>query len=209
MRTDNRGLTLVELLVSIAIASIVSIAIFSFMIVGARSFQKTSADVNVQHESQLVLNQLQDLLVDTNVGVEYNKDESTSDATLTLYNYDSGNPDKHVYEVVYQAAEKKLFYNEYSPLASGEGASRIVSKGSTIYQQQLLGENIASFTVDLSALEKKRVVRVDLEVERTQSKYKTSSHFLEHYFRRCYAVIFLNGWRGIVKHDFTKFSHCK
>lgn len=176
MRTDNRGLTLVELLVSIAIASIVSIAIFSFMIVGARSFQKTSADVNVQHESQLVLNQLQDLLVDTNVGVEYNKDESTSDATLTLYNYDSGNPDKHVYEVVYQAAEKKLFYNEYSPLASGEGASRIVSKGSTIYQQQLLGENIASFTVDLSALEKKRVVRVDLEVERTQSKYKTSSN---------------------------------
>lgn len=176
MRTDNRGLTLVELLVSIAIASIVSIAIFSFMIVGARSFQKTSADVNVQHESQLVLNQLQDLLVDTNVGVEYNKDESTSDATLTLYNYDAGNPDKHVYEVVYQAAEKKLFYNEYSPLASGEGASRIVSKGSTIYQQQLLGENIASFTVDLSALEKKRVVRVDLEVERTQSKYKTSSN---------------------------------
>ena len=54
MRTDNRGLTLVELLVSIAIASIVSIAIFSFMIVGARSFQKTSADVNVQHELSLI-----------------------------------------------------------------------------------------------------------------------------------------------------------
>ena len=176
MRTDNRGLTLVELLVSIAIASIVSIAIFSFMIVGARSFQKTSADVNVQHESQLVLNQLQDLLVDTNVGVEYNKDESTSDATLTLYNFDSEDPDKHVYEVVYNAGEKKLYYNEYTPLASGEGASRIVSKGSPLYQQQLLGENIASFTVDLSALEKKRVVRVDLEVERTQSKYKTSSN---------------------------------
>ena len=176
MRTENRGLTLVELLVAIAIASIVSTGVFSFMVVGARSFQKTSADVNVQHEAQLVLNQLQDLVVDTNVGVDYSKDESTKDATFTLYNYDSADPDKHVYEVVYQAADQKLFYNEYVPLASGEEASRIVSKGSVVCQQQLLGEHISDFAVDLSALEKKRVVRIDLEVEKSNSKYKASSN---------------------------------
>ena len=41
-KADNRGLTLVELLIAIAITSVAAIAIFGFIVVGARSFSSTS-----------------------------------------------------------------------------------------------------------------------------------------------------------------------
>lgn len=174
MKSDNKGFSLIELLVAMAIASIVGVAVFGFMVVGAKSFQKTSADVNVQHEAQLVLNQIQDMLVDTNVGVEYT--EETQDHVLTMYNFDLNDSSRHVYEVVYREADKKLYYNEYMPAASEEGGARTVGKGAVLYREQLLGENISSFSADLSALEKKRVVRVDLEIKKTASSYATSSN---------------------------------
>lgn len=174
MKANNKGFSLMELLVAMAIASIVGIAVFGFMVVGAKSFQKTSADVNVQHEAQLVLNQIQDMLVDTNVGVEYT--EETDQKVLTMYNYDVNDPSRHVYEVVFKPSEKKLFYNEYMPAASEETGVRAVGKGSTLYLDQLLGENIGGFSVDLSALEKKRVVRVDLDITKTASSYSASSN---------------------------------
>lgn len=174
IKSDNRGFSLIELLVAIAIASIVGVAVFGFMITGARSFQRTSADVNVQHESQLVMNQIQDMLVDTNVGVEYTEDETQS--VLTMYNYDAQDPNKRVYEVVYRPVDKRIFYNEYSPIASEDSGIRSVSKGSALYTEQLLGENIEHFSADLSALEKKRVVRIDLTVKRSSSDYSSSSN---------------------------------
>lgn len=66
MKQDNRGFTLVELIIGIAILGIVSVAVLGFMASGGRSFKRATTEVNLQFESQTVVNQLNDLLIEAN-----------------------------------------------------------------------------------------------------------------------------------------------
>lgn len=191
IKADSRGFTLVELLIAIAIASVIGAAVFGFIVVGAKSFSSTSSDINVQHEAQLVFNQVQDLLVDTAIGVDYMYSDSantdkivSSDAEipatatekkLVMYNYDPDDDSKHVYEVVWNVAESRLYYSEYLPLLSVDGAGvSTVSKGSVVHGMQLMGENVVDFAVDLSDMVSKRIVRVDFEFMRGTKNYRSS-----------------------------------
>lgn len=82
MRKNNKGLTLVELIIAIAILTIASIAIVSFMVTGTKSYASSSTDINLQYEAQLVTTQIQDLMVDATEGVNY-------------WVEDPGNPDNY------------------------------------------------------------------------------------------------------------------
>ena len=59
IKADNKGFSLVELLIAVTIATIVGASIFGFMKVGAKTFNFNSSDVNLQNESQLAFNQMQ------------------------------------------------------------------------------------------------------------------------------------------------------
>ncbi len=192
---NEKGFTLVELLIAVVIAALVGVSIFSFMVVGTRSFTTTSSDINIQHESQLVFNQMQDLIVDTAIGIDYMYSDgsvtdsivqsdaeipaSATEKKLVMYNYDPDDPSKHVYEMVWNIAEEEVYYNEYLPsvseqtLADGTVADH-VSKGSAIHTMQLMGENVTDFSVDLSQMVSKRIVRVDLEFEKGTRHYRSS-----------------------------------
>ena len=71
MAEKQSGFTLVELLVSIAIFSIVSAAIFGFIVVGSRNYTTASTEINLQQEAQLALNQMSDVIIDTTRSVNY------------------------------------------------------------------------------------------------------------------------------------------
>lgn len=179
-RIDNRGFSLVELLIAVAIASIFGAAVFGFMTVGAKTFSSNSADVNLQNESQLAFNQIQDLVIDTAVAVEYYKDSVAvgnkvktdseipegHDKILRLINTDSA------YDIIWKhdESERKLYYVEHTASIAGDHIE--IGPGSAEY---LMSENIIGFAVDLSRLESKRVVRVDLTYEKNGRK-SSSSH---------------------------------
>lgn len=195
IRNNENGFTLVELLIAIVIAVLVGVSIFSFMVVGTRSFTATSSDINIQHESQLVFNQMQDLIVDTTIGMDYMySDGSVTDSIvqsdseipatatqkkLIMYNYDPDDATKHVYEMIWDADKEEVYYNEYSPSVTEETlpdgtVGDHVSKGAAIHTMQLMGENVADFSVDLSQMISKRIVRVDLEFEKGMRHYRSS-----------------------------------
>ena len=69
MKTDNRGFTLVELIVSIVILSIVLLAAFGFMVSGAKSYTTVDTRINRQLKSQLTLGQAGDCLMNCNAGL--------------------------------------------------------------------------------------------------------------------------------------------
>lgn len=195
IRKNENGFTLVELLIAMTIAALVGTSIFQFMVVGTRSFSSTSSDISIQHESQLVFNQMQDLIVDTAIGIDYlysdssvtdvivaNESEIPATATekkLIMYNYDPADASKHVYEMVWNVAEERVYYSEYLPSVSEETQAdgtviERVDKGVAVHTLQLMGENIVDFTVDLSQMISKRVVRVDLEFEKGTKNYRSS-----------------------------------
>ena len=63
--SDNRGVSLVELIISIAILVIVGGAVCSFILVGTNSFSRSNNDIGVQQEAQLAVNQMSDAIIDT------------------------------------------------------------------------------------------------------------------------------------------------
>lgn len=71
MKRDQRGFTIVELLIAVAILSIVVAAVCGFILVGSRSYAAGNSDISVQQEAQLALNQMSDVMIDTTRSVNY------------------------------------------------------------------------------------------------------------------------------------------
>ena len=76
-RINNKGFSLVELLVAFAIAAIAGVAVFGFMSFGSNSFRQTSNDVGLQYEQQLVVNQVRDYILESSNAINYVDTEKT------------------------------------------------------------------------------------------------------------------------------------
>ena len=119
-KLNQKGFTIVELLIGVAILSIVVVAIGSFMVTGTKTYTSENSDITVQEEAQLALNQISDVVIDTVSSVTYagypegsgNGIEALNDSefdfepvakSLTLYNMilvkDPADPDKYVVDV--------------------------------------------------------------------------------------------------------------
>ncbi len=64
-KLGNRGLTLVELICAIAILSLVGTTVGGILIVSAQSYDNGMNEVELQQEAQMVVNQINDLIIDT------------------------------------------------------------------------------------------------------------------------------------------------
>lgn len=67
----NQGYSLIELVTSLAILAIVGLVLVGFLVIASKTFRSENTEVNIQYESQLTINQLKDLIVDSNRGIAY------------------------------------------------------------------------------------------------------------------------------------------
>lgn len=82
-RKNQEGFTLVELVISMAMFSVVMLAVIMFLTTGTRSYGNSRSELNLQMESQMLLNQIRDITYSSN----YAKYDSTHKA-LILYDVD-------------------------------------------------------------------------------------------------------------------------
>ena len=147
---DNRGLTLVELLITVTILALVIAGAATFMLAGSKSFAKGSADSNVQGEAELAVNQIEDLVIDVNGGVDYVIDDAADTESLVMYHVEADNSGVTVNKkrtVTWDRSEKNIYSGEWTVDKDGSGA---YVETSTVYANQLLAENVTDFNVDLS-----------------------------------------------------------
>ena len=71
MRKNNRGITLIELIVTVAIIAIFSGVIITLITTGSSGFRSTSGNAKVQMETQQTLDTIQNLVIDANRSVYY------------------------------------------------------------------------------------------------------------------------------------------
>ncbi|MDO4276891.1 MAG: prepilin-type N-terminal cleavage/methylation domain-containing protein [Eubacteriales bacterium] len=71
MKKNNKGLTLIELVVTIAIIAIFSGIVLSIISSGSSMYRSTSSNAKVQMETQQTLDTLQNLVIDANRSVYY------------------------------------------------------------------------------------------------------------------------------------------
>ena len=108
MKRDNRGLTLLEVLIAFTLLGIVSGILLGFMTAGGNMYRKVSTNVNVQMQSQVVAAQIKEYIIDCNGSITFGT--NTGAAALTINNTKKdGTPEKH--EFVWDSATKTIEYN--------------------------------------------------------------------------------------------------
>lgn len=218
MRKDQRGFTIVELLIAVAILAIVIAAVCGFILVGSRSYASANSDISVQQEAQLALNQMSDVLIDTTRSVNYAGYDSSGSAVLALKDSEFG------FEPV---AKSLIMYNgvpvQKNPATPGADPDIKIEKGNgnkhyhfywdkddeTLYYAELevketdkkpedvhfpafgdpadpsdpassawvvLAEHVTKFEVDLTQVEEKRVVQLELTFTNGKREYNTSNN---------------------------------
>ena len=78
IKQDNKGFTLVELLVGIAVIAIVSGLIGVFLIFSTRTYGKVTDEADLQEDAQILLSQMDNYIIDTDSALRYYADESES-----------------------------------------------------------------------------------------------------------------------------------
>ena len=144
MKTDDRGFTLVELIVSIVILAIVAAAAFGFMVAGAKSYTNVGDRLDLQMRAKVASSQITERLLDCNGAVYY--------ANNNLYIANTAkNGDKYtntVYIYTYDAAAKTITYakveatNDTAPISALD-----TYKTDTPTTSVPLAENVSGFSV--------------------------------------------------------------
>lgn len=148
----NKGLSLVELLITIAILSIVLVIAVSFMMTGSRSFTKGNADSTVQKEAELTVNQIEDMIIDINGGVFRTDDADKRE--LTMYHTEDDGTGTMLYTksaVTWNKSDNNLYCSKWKVNYDASTGTYVVDTTETKnYENQLLAEHVTSFDVDLS-----------------------------------------------------------
>lgn len=174
MHIGKKGFTLVEIIVSLAIMSIVAGAVGAFVIAGNNSYMRGNKELTLQEEAQLTANQLIDLIIDVERGISFRTttgqavDEAGNTVAdnvpvseLLLRNNDN------VYMVRWQgqtagaeyASANQLYLYEAANTKDADG--KITAWGDPSDPSQatpsLMAEYVTAFNIDLTDLEKRKV----------------------------------------------------
>lgn len=141
MKTNNRGYSLVELLVAFALLAIISTMMVGFISSGSRLYRSVSAEVGLQMNTQLAMAQLKDYLIDCNGGIAT---ETAGDTTM-LYVLNRETIEDEEYAVLhvfrFEAAENSLYYGRGESSLSGGSISL------TVVAEDLLAHDVTELSV--------------------------------------------------------------
>lgn len=141
MREDNRGVTLIELIIAVAISVIFSGVVLGFVGSTVKNYRYTSAGVKTQMESQRILDHVRNMSMEVGSYVSYSA--SGSRGTFTV----GGTELK---KIIWE--KPKLYYQ----VDSGE--------------KELLGSHVTYFSVNTSRVRSERLLKVSLTVEMSGRK---------------------------------------
>lgn len=156
---NSKGFSLVELVVAVAIMSVVGVAVIGFCMAGTNSYQKVGGDADLQYESQLLMNQLEDLLVDTNKGYGYD----ASAKTLSIYN------ESDAYKVIWNDTESRVYLEKY-----GRSANQLY-----LISTNLMAEYVTGFSVSIPSENEstKQIITIAASMEKGDNSFQSTKSF--------------------------------
>ena len=120
LRKNNKGITMIEVLLAIAITAMLGTLVTGFIIFTTRSYGKSLNESTLQEDAQVILAQLNNYIINADDTVEYKvngtlcKSDALSGAasfsTKELCIYSNVGTGKTVEYIKWTAADKKLTY---------------------------------------------------------------------------------------------------
>jgi Type II secretory pathway, component PulJ len=155
-RINNKGMSILELIISMTISAIVVFMIITFISAAFRVFRKTNDDVNLQMEAQTAMNQI------VNIAMEAKEiSEPYSIGNIARYKIDhlnvTGNSD---YALIYDGNQQKLYLVTLSAASTDEYKTVIYSE-----KDNLLAEYVAEFLVKDAQAGKDSTKRIAIKLQ--------------------------------------------
>lgn len=173
---DERGLTLVELVISMGMFSFVLLAIMLFMSSGAKSYGHAKSELTLQMESQTTINQITNFIYECN-NAEVVTNPHGGDA-LILYDMERGKPSTNAAVIVNEVNKKyliyqigtKLYYQEMEKDAIISDAS-FVAKDDYLLSQYLNENPTVGFVPSFDKKAANKAVRIKMAYKSGRSTY--------------------------------------
>lgn len=156
MKLNNRGMTLIEMIVAFAILGVVSVSIFSMMLTATKTYTNLTSTVKLQYEAQLAMANIERHIMNCNDGISWD----AANDTLFIVNEEENN--KKNLQVIY-LKNGELYYGENN--LSDEGSATL-----TFY---LLAEHVTDMNMTLtpSGSNETKQVQLELTLERNNKTY--------------------------------------
>lgn len=154
---NNKGFTLIELIVALAISSLILIAVGTFLVFNLRSFNATNDIINIQYEGQLALNQLADI-AKASKGIDAIEDMTGDDRLNESGELIPGEIQfsHYAYNALLDVDERTTFIINFVPGANvGEGILRctIIDNDGSVIDAYIMAKYIDAFSVNPEANE--------------------------------------------------------
>ena len=188
-QTDNRGLTLIELVITVAIIAIFSGVVMTFIMTGSNTYRSTSSNAKVQMETQELVDRMEDLIIDTNrslyyangtgenTGSEIKNDikqsgDGNSDGNKTFivcneYKNNDGNTSQYICDVIdWDKKDATVYYSqrEYTATSSSDDSGKNDTETAALSEDE---EDVSAFSLDEEDSGEQNVRNVRTKVNRS------------------------------------------
>lgn len=140
MKLNNRGMTLIELIVAFAILGVMSVSVFGILLTSTKTYTKMTSSVKLQYETQLTMANIERRIMNCNEGITWGNATVTNDENkkeLFLVNEENG---KKTLQVIYHKnITDELYY----------GTGELTAEGSLNLTFYLLAEHVDEMKVKL------------------------------------------------------------
>jgi len=155
---NNKGLSLIELIVAMAIFAIAGIAISAFIVFASRNFATSNSNVKLQYEQQIVVNRVRDMILETSRGINFSESENK---LLVMSENPSPTFDSEgkavnpclITEIRLDKDTQKLYT---ASIAVGRDFK--ISDGLSFGNEILISDNVSKFEMNLDDIESGKVV---------------------------------------------------
>ncbi|MCM1261641.1 MAG: prepilin-type N-terminal cleavage/methylation domain-containing protein [Butyrivibrio sp.] len=118
---NQKGFTIVELLIGMVILSIVTAALTGFIVSSSKSYAASNTEIVVQQESQLAMNQISDVIIDTTRSVNYVGYTADGDTEQVLKDADFTKDIEDKCLTLYNGERKVKIDEDGNQVKDGEG----------------------------------------------------------------------------------------
>lgn len=192
MKVNTKGITIIELMLGVVLFSIVALSITYFISTGTKTCGEAENTINVQEESQVVMNQLLGITVEGN-SLDF-KTDSTGDARFYVMNTDKKLETTNIEKILYfKKSSGELYYYEVNSSTSDDDKKQIAKEisgaTSSISLGQLLGEYLTEFKVAIDTTSYNVTFEVDFNLLGKEMKSKDSITLRNRYVETKHAFI--------------------
>ena len=188
-QTDNRGLTLIELVITVAIIAIFSGVVMTFIMTGSNTYRSTSSNAKVQMETQELVDRMEDLIIDTNrslyyangtgenTGSEIKNDikqsgDGNSDGNKTFivcneYKNNDGTTSQYICDVIdWDKEDATVYYSqrEYTATSSSDDSGKNDTETAALSEDE---KDVSAFSLDEEDSGEQNVRNVRTKVKRS------------------------------------------